>query len=86
MREHILDVGAPVCEFCVDLVASIAAMNSRTKSSIVGRKGFAYAYISMSLKLRQDPEASLLVIPCRITSNWRIQSSKYSRSHGECCL
>lgn len=48
MRESILDVGAPIYEFCMDLVASVAVMNTMTRSSSLVRKGFRYAYTSMS--------------------------------------
>lgn len=53
MRESILDVGAPIYEFCVNLVASVAVMNIMTKSSSLGRKGFTYAYTSMSQPLTE---------------------------------
>lgn len=77
----------PVCEFCVGLVASIAVMNSMTKNSSLGRKGFTYAHIPMSLKLRQDPEGltACYSVPNYLQSE-NSQSRKYSRSHGGCCL
>lgn len=45
MRES---MGTLIYEFCVDLVASVPVMNTMAESSSLGRKGFMYAYTSMS--------------------------------------